>query len=393
MSLSALDLINLTCKSLLSNRLRSTLTTFGVFMGVAAVNASLQVGTVSRNVIAKQLLEQEAPQVNVSLYSLEGKQPKLEDMEYARRRLTNVKAISASVQMGFYNEVLYQSEKAEPTILAVTQGFENTSGRKLLKGRFFNEADFINYRRVTVIDKFLAEKLFQEEEAIGKVIYLGGNTPFRVIGITENKMGIFANPRGNLFATMSIYRAITGDEKINNISIRPYDENKMQELKEQTETLFKQRFPEVKDVYVWSNMDSVVFLTNVVDIASLALTSLAMISLMISGVGIANITIAAVVERTSEIGLRRAIGATKMEIQMQFILESIILSLAGGMLAIATIHGLTVVITSIFALPYQFAIQNAILSLGSALMVGMGACYLPAVRASQLDPVKALREA
>ena len=99
------------------------------------------------------------------------------------------------------------------------------------------------------------------------------------------------------------------------------------------------------------------------------------------------------IERTSEIGLRRAIGATKLEIQIQFILESIILSLVGGVLAIATVHGLTVVVASTFTLPYQFEVLTAALSLGSALMVGMGACYLPAVRASQLDPVKALREA
>lgn len=393
MSLSPQDLINLTCKSLLSNRLRSALTTFGVFMGVAAVNASLQVGVVSRNVIAKQLLEQEAPQVNVYLFSLEGKQAKLEDMEYLRRRLKNIKAISASASLSFSEGVLYQNEKGEPRISAVTQEFQGTSGRKLLKGRFFREVDFTNYRRVTVIDKFLADKLFQGKDPIGKVIYVGGSTPFRVVGVLETKMGMFAEPKGNLFMTMSIYSAITGNESIEAISIRPHDENKMEELKEQTETLFKQRFPEEKNISVWSNMDGVVFITKVVDLASLALTSVAMISLIISGVGIANITIAAVVERTSEIGLRRAIGATKMEIQMQFILESIILSLLGGVLAIATVHGLTVVITSIFSLPYQFEVLTASLSLGSALMVGMGACYLPAVRASQLDPVKALREA
>jgi len=96
-------------------------------------------------------------------------------------------------------------------------------------------------------------------------------------------------------------------------------------------------------------------------------------------------------ERTSEIGLRRAIGATRQDILLQFILEAALLSLLGGTVAIIAVHGLTLVVADTFNLPYQFESSTAALSLGSALLVGAGAGFLPALRASQLDPVTALR--
>ncbi|MDJ0696013.1 MAG: ABC transporter permease [Mastigocoleus sp. MO_167.B18] len=394
MSLSPQDLINLTCKSLLSNGLRSALTTFGVFMGVTAVNASLQVGAISQNIISKQLAQREAPQVNISIYSSEGRQPKLEDMEYTRRQLKNVKAISASDYIWFLNTARYRDEQSEPQMSAVTQDFLLTSGRKLLKGRFFSDADFSRYRRVIVIDKVLANRLFQGENPIGEMIILGASRPFIVVGLIESKLIEGQEAKGSLFIPMSIYSAMTGNQSINEISIRPRDENKMEELQEEARKLLEQRLPGAKDnIYVRSNIDDILEQKETLDLVSRGLTGVGMISLLISGVGIANITIAAVIERTSEIGLRRAIGATKLEIQLQFILEASILSLVGGIFAIATVHGLTLVVANTFTLPYQFDVKTAALSLGSALIVGVGACYFPAVRASQLDPVKALREA
>ncbi|WP_375474582.1 ABC transporter permease [uncultured Nostoc sp.] len=125
--------------------------------------------------------------------------------------------------------------------------------------------------------------------------------------------------------------------------------------------------------------------------ASQGLTAVGAITLLVGGVGIANIMIASVNERTAEIGLRRAVGATQREIMLQFILEAVLLSLIGGTAALGVVHGLTVVITDTFNLPYKFDSKIAVLAVGSALLVGVGASLLPAVRASQIDPVKALR--
>lgn len=390
MTLSPQDLFFLASKSLLSSRLRSTLTAFGVFMGVAAVNASLQVGVVSRAVIAKQLAQRDAPQVYAVVSPSEGRQPKLEDMQFLRRRLKNVKAISAS-NLLFNEKVLYQEEVGEPMMLAVTQDFILTSGRKVLQGRFFNDTDFENYRPVVVIDKFLADKLFQGEDPIGNLVF-ASERPFLVVGVVEDKdVSMQQEPKGTLLMPISIYSSMTGSQGINAISIRPQNEDKMTDLEQQSEQLLKQRFPGA-EIFTRSNIEDIMLQKQTLQIASLGLTGIAMISLLISGVGIANITVAAVVERTSEIGLRRAVGATKGEILLQFILEAVILSFLGGLAAITIVHGLTVVVSKITKLPYQFDTQTAALSLSSALAVGTGACFFPAIRASKLDPIQALRD-
>ncbi|MBW4670529.1 MAG: ABC transporter permease [Cyanomargarita calcarea GSE-NOS-MK-12-04C] len=390
MSLSPQDLIILTCKSLAGNLVRSTLTTLGVFMGVAAVNATLGVGDISRAVITKKLAEREAPQVYIGIYSSEGREPQLEDMKFLQRRLKNFQAISASNMFGYSDKVLYQNQEAEPQMSAVTQDFLLTSGRKLISGRFFSSTDFENYRPVVVIDKFLADKLFQKENPLGKLIF-GSGRPYLVVGIMETKMTFIEQPKGDLVLPISIYSSITGNERIDQISIRPRLIEKMNDLSEEAKKILEPRFPGA-EIYVHNNIEEILAQKQTLEYTSRGLTVVGIIALLIGGVGIMNITIAAVIERTAEIGLRRAIGATKQEILFQFILEATILSLFGGMSAIGSVHFLTSAVTNTLKLPYQFQLKTATFSLGSALIVGVGACFFPAVRASQLDPVKALRE-
>ncbi|MGL5065399.1 MAG: ABC transporter permease, partial [Microcoleus sp.] len=143
--------------------------------------------------------------------------------------------------------------------------------------------------------------------------------------------------------------------------------------------------------YVGNNIEEILAQQQTLEMVSRSLLAVGMISLLVGGVGIANITIASVAERTREIGLRRAIGATQREVMLQFILEAVLLSLFGGISAIVTVHVLTVFVADTFKLPYKFDSGTATLALGSALLVGVGAGFLPARKASQLDPVKALR--
>ena len=172
--------------------------------------------------------------------------------------------------------------------------------------------------------------------------------------------------------------------------IQPEDTQNLEDMSMEVEALMMQRYPG-SFVWVYSNMDDVEFYETLIRNVSLVLLLIGGIALFVGGVGIANITIASVVERTSEIGLRRAIGATRIEIMLQFLLESTVISLVGGTLAIAAVQGITVVTVNIFSLPYIFNYQTPLISLSSATAVGVLASFLPALRASKLDPVDALR--
>jgi putative ABC transport system permease protein len=391
MSLSSLDLLALTLNSLRGNPLRSTLTTLGVFMGVASVSATLQVGTISRAVIEHELSQREAPHLTIGLWGVKGREAKLEDMEIFKQQIKGLQAISAvNFVWELGSPTVFQGREAEPDILAVSPDYLLTSGRRVLVGRSFTIADFVNYRPVVLIDEFLAKQLFQDQDPMGQLIFTGQN-PFLVIGVIDTKLNSEEDePKGGLLIPMSTYSSITGKQRINSLWMRPQNLKDMKKIEAQAKAIFEQHFPE-SDFSSWNNVDDILQQRETFELASRGLTAVGIISLLIGGVGIANITIAAVMERTPEIGLRRAIGATRRDILLQFILEAALLSLVGGIGAIATVHGLTVVVANTFKLPYAFKSNIAVLSLSSALLVGVGAGFLPAVRASQIDPVKALR--
>ena len=388
--LSPKDLIILSCKSLIANKVRSILTTLGVFMGVGAVNATLQVGDISRALLARELTKRGTPHVQVSVWSTEGKQASLAEMNYLGKNISNMIAISGKNDLREQKKVFYQGEEAEPNQLAVTEFYLQTTGKKLLKGRFFNAKDFLQYRAVIVIDEDLKDKFFKNRNPLGQQLLTDGRL-YTVVGVIETQTSFGMEPKGSLLLPISRYIATTGIDSIETISIRPRNPEKMEELKSIAQELLQKRLPGA-EVYAYSNIEDILAGQQILGIASQALTLLSGISLVISGVGITNITIAAVIERTAEIGLRRAIGATKYEILWQFIIEAVILSLVGGITAITTIHGITTVVTTVFNLPYEFEIKTVSFSLGSALFVGVGAAFFPSLRASKLDPVKALRQ-
>ena len=392
MSLSIRSLIKLSCSSLLGNPVRSFLSGIGVFMGVFAVSATLQVGNISRAVIKQQLAERDAPQIRIfpirNQMTKDSAQLSLEDIKILKQQLKGLQSISGINWMG-NQEVIFQDNQANPSAMATTIAFLNTSGVKLVAGRSFTSSDFETYQPVIIIDQFLANKLFESINPLGQNIYLNLR-PYTVIGIIDNKYDEAEEPTGIVYIPMAIYSAITGKKNIRTMSLRPYKIEDLDALEKQAKKLLEQRFPGHKFI-IFNTINDILEQQKTLDSVSKALLVVGAIALIVGGVGIANITIASVIERTPEIGLRRAVGATQLDIMLQFILEAAILSLIGGTIAIITVHGATILVAKQFKLPYQFNNKTAALALSSAILVGVGAGFFPALRASKLDPVKALR--
>jgi len=390
MALHPIALFSLTFQALKTNLLRSTLTTLGMFMGVAAVTSTLHVKSISQAVIAAELAQRDGPQIGIGVAWLPGRDRipfRAEDMEFLRPRLPKLRSIAA-VNWAGTASVVYQGQEANPAMLAVSKDFLKNEGYPLLAGRFFTDSDYTQFSPVAVIDEFLVKRLLEGKNPLGERIYVNGQ-PFVVIGILPTKKSD-EEPRGSIQIPLAIYSAINGDQTIDSIQVAPSDIRDLEELGKQARSLLQQLRPD-RRLWDFNNSEDILAKQRTLDLAGQALTAVAIISLLIGGVGIANVMIASVTERTPEIGLRRAIGATKQDVMLQFILEAATLSLIGGICALVTVHGLTLVVAEQFKLPYQFEFDTGAIALGAALLVGVAAGVPPAYRAAQLDPIKALK--
>lgn len=393
MSISPLDLLNLVYLSLRGKLLRSALSSLGVFMGVVAVSAPLQVNTIGRAIIAKEMAEREVPQVKVypafNPVTSQFANLKLEDLDFLKARLVGLQAISTDIKVISRDQVWFGDQGTNANLKAVSPEFLETTGRDLIKGRFFSSVDFNKYRPVVVIDELLQKQLFKEEDPIGKRIY-SEDKPYFVVGVVENKQSLEEQPRGLVIMPITLYTALQGQRNISTISLRPTNSQDLENLGNQAIKLLEDRFPGLRFLQ-GSNIADIRFREQLLNRVSVILLLVGSIALLVGGVGITNITIASVMERTPEIGLRRALGATQLDIMLQFLVEAAVLSLFGGAIAIATVHGITVIVAQSFDLPYNFNGITAVIAIGSALATGTGAAFFPARQGSKLDPVKALR--
>jgi putative ABC transport system permease protein len=352
-------------------------------MGVFSVDATLKVRTISTAVMEMELAKREAPRVEVWKWPM-----RPEDIEFIRQRLTGVEAISSRAFISWSGSVFFEDQEMRAQTSAVSEEFISTAGRKVIQGRAFTPTDFAQFRSVAIVDQYLVDQLFEDRNPINQRLYTRGRS-YTIIGVVAT-LPAEGERQGLVFIPATLHYALTGSSTFSNLLIRPKHLEDLNDLQEQVKSLMKQRFPQQQS-WVETNIDEILQQQTTLKLASQGLALVGLIALLVGGVGIANISIASVMERRAEIGLRLAIGATERDILFQFILEATLLSLVGGIMAIATVHGLTLIVVDQFNLPYRFDPQVAGFSLGAALVVGMGAGFFPAWQASQLDPVKALR--
>jgi len=396
MSLSLFDLLHITVIELRGNWVRSALTSLGVFMGVAAVNATLNIDAITSTQLNQKLAERDRPFVSPFIYdpTWEKEMPTLtpEDMETARREVPGIRNYSLITRIWGIREMQYQEAIAnEVNLLGISENFLETTGRRLLQGRFFNPVDYDQYHAVVILDEVLVRQLFQDESPLGKGVYVAG-TRFTVIGVSETKKEWDRDePTGEAWFTRTYASVLAGGYNRDQMQLSLVDLQSYKSVEENLEVFFQQRYPGFQ-VFINSNAADLYKEEQQQRTSAQVLKGVGVLALVIGGVGIANITVAAVVERTREIGLRRALGATHIEVMGQFVAEAAVLSLVGGLTAVVTVHFLTQVATQkVFEAPYTFRVQDAAMSMGAAFLVGVGASFLPALRVIRLDIVDALR--
>lgn len=394
MPLSPIDLGLTTLRSLTGNWVRSGLTALGIFMGVAAVNATLNIETISQQVIADRLEQRENPSIYPNVWSRNRPRPEFTD-DLITELETSVPNILATSRLSVIwgSQVQYMGRSPEEIeISAVGINHQRTTGRQILAGRFFDQADFDNYRPVAIVDEVLQQQLFEGNDPLGEGLFVG-NTRFTVVGVMETKsFWEGEEPIGTVWLTETYGGVMRGQRSsFDQIQIALQDLENYEQTQADIEAQLQRLFPGY-EIFVYGNVDDLYEEEQRQKASIRVLQAVGILSLVIGGVGIANITIAAIMERTRETGLRRAIGATDMEIMAQFIAEAALLSLLGGTAAVVAVHFATqTATTTVFEAPYRFSPRAAALSMGAAFAIGVGSSLLPALRITRIDVVQALR--
>lgn len=397
--------IKMARKTLMLNKLRSGLTMLGIIIGNASVIATIGIGEGAQNFVTQQVQG-----LGSNLLFVEPGSPKaqtrpvprpqtlvLEDAEAIASQVPSVKQVSA--QINGNERVTYRSQNFSTRLVGTTPEFLAVRNFDIAQGRFFNHLDLQRNQQVVVLGPEIAELLFGNTNPLGEKIRIK-NLSFLVIGLMQSKGSTFSsNQDETVFLPLTtMANRISGNSSIygTNVSFISISVATPQDLKKaqfQVENLLRLRHKiiEEDDFVVQNQQDLEEIAGAVTNALTLVLGLVASISLFVGGIGIMNIMLVAVNERTQEIGLRKAIGASETDILFQFTIEAIILSISGGFIGI--LIGSSMILMMSFFSPFEagfsmFAIIGSTVISGA---IGLFFGIVPAQRAAKLDPIVALR--
>ena len=397
-----LQSLRIALECLTANKLRSALTMLGVIIGVASVIVMVSIVEGARAQVVKEFEEMGSRLVIVFFSADERKRGEgrshleyldTDDAAAIRRECSLVTDVSPELPMGD-TELEVAGEKFTGRLVGCQPEFARLHGVKLESGRFFSQRDYDSWNKVCVIGSEVAKELWPDKSPIGQDLRTKGVT-FTVVGVAQRKgRSMGEDPDKQVYAPLTtLQKRITGDKRVWVIYAQAADVPRTEEAADQIWALLMRRHNNQPDFTVDSQSRILEAIGKVLAIFGLVLGGIGGLSLLVGGIGIMNIMLVSVTERTREIGLRKAVGAKRRHILVQFLTESMTLSGFGGLIGVALGAGLARLVN--FAtkgdLPTAVPIWAAVLGFCFACGVGVFFGIYPAYRAARLDPIQALR--
>ena len=389
--------------SLIANKLRSLLTMLGIIIGVAAVIALVSIGngvkqdiedsisSLGSNLLVVLPGAPRTPGARPSQGSM--KSLKISDYE-AIAKLEGVKAASPMTNGSYV--VIYQNKNWTTSVAGVNSNFQDVNNWTMTSGRFFSDKNVQNRERVAVVGQTVVKNLFADEDPVGKEIRVK-NIPFRVIGVLKSKgNGTMGNDQDDtvLIPYTTSMERVEGIDYLRMVYVVAKDDEGIDRLQADIENLLRVRH-NIKDTnlddFNIQNMKSIMeTVAQTTGTFTLFLGAVAAISLVVGGIGIMNIMLVSVTERTREIGVRKALGATYSVIVTQFLIEAVVISLMGGFIGIAFGIGASKVIGMVSGMSTIVSVPTIIMSFAFSMAIGLIFGIYPARKAAKLNPIDAL---
>lgn len=397
--MSVLENIKMAFASLRAHKMRSILTMLGIIIGVGSVIAVVAIGQGGEAVLKSQFTGESN---TIELFympsdeEIEANASSLYDDAFTQEDITLIetipeveKVVATSTES---SSVRFQQENTDGMIMGINQAYIDVQGLKIAEGRSLLAADFLSGARVAVVSEKFREDLFEDEDEqlLGKVIYIGAQ-PVEIIGVIEAETGLFSFGSNTVYIPMKTWQSVFAKTSITEISIQSKGPDELQIAGERAAKMLNQVHKK-EDAYQILNMEEIAEgIGQITRIMTIIISSIAGVSLLVGGIGVMNIMLVSVTERTREIGVRMSLGATRGQILFQFLIEAMTLTLIGGIIGMILGSGAALIVSHFAGWPPLVSLPVIIGGVLFSMLIGIIFGLLPANKASRLDPIESLR--
>jgi putative ABC transport system permease protein len=401
------DTLEETLMALSSNKVRSGLTMLGIVIGIASVIAMTAIGTGAQNSISASIQSIGSNLIIVSPGAPRGvgqqvsqgrggaKTLTLADVE-SLKTLSGVKAVTAEVSSRY--QVTAKGTNTNTTVDGTTSDYLSVRNLEIDQGNFITDQNNQSGAKVAVLGPTTVTDLFGDAttDVLGQTIKIKGNQ-FKIIGVTKAKGGTgFQNPDDMIYIPLTTaQRYFSGDQYVSSISVAALSADVTAQVEtDVTTTILNNHHisdSTLADFNTMNQADIIATASSITGTFTMLLSAIAGISLLVGGIGIMNMMLTSVTERTREIGLRKAIGAKRRDVNVQFLVEAVMLTFIGGVIGVILGWGVSYLITTLGILEAQVSLSSVLLAFGVSAFIGIVFGYYPAQRASKLNPIEALR--